>query len=115
MARSGSGLCESSGRVRSGVGNYLPTTDQNLPHDSHKPVPIWPRWREVAVNLNLTLSIPKCLVRLLSFGAESVVFQVAIQKRVALIMLIIALQFDVSTSKKKKRVALIMLIIALMN
>ena len=36
-------------------------------------------------------------------------------KRVALIMLIIALQFDVSTSKKKKRVALIMLIIALMN
>ena len=38
------------------------------------------------------------------------------KKRVALIMLIIALQFDVSTStKKKKRVALIMLIIALMN
>ena len=38
------------------------------------------------------------------------------KKRVALIMLIIALQFDVSTSKKKKkRVALIMLIMALMN
>ena len=37
------------------------------------------------------------------------------KKRVALIMLIIALQFDVSTSKKKKEVALIMLIIALMN
>ena len=36
-------------------------------------------------------------------------------KRVDLIMLIIALQFDVSTSKKKKRVSLIMLIIALMN
>ena len=39
----------------------------------------------------------------------------AIKKRVALIMLIIALQFDVSSSNKKKRVALIMLIIALMN
>ena len=43
------------------------------------------------------------------------IIRVRKKKRVALIMLIIALQFDVSTSKKKKRVALIMLIIALMN
>jgi len=31
------------------LNNYLPTTDQYLPHDSHKPVPNLPRWREVAV------------------------------------------------------------------
>ena len=29
--------------------NYLNTTNQNLTHDSHKPVPIWPSWMEVAV------------------------------------------------------------------
>ena len=56
-----------------------------------------------------------CQAQLLQLGWGHLKRRNSLKKRVALIMLIIALQFDVTTSKKKKRLALIMLIIALMN